>query len=217
MLSYDCTTSSSDGNFKFESPWLGVTVRRLRSTKRCSSYKLRQKLDSGTGVTTNPPYAMASCALSIVVLVLALHRFLVNTNHSLIIMRFFLWLAFFAMLLCFVSALPIPHHQRRSTELDERLVLSLDLWIFVSHVGPSLFARAGAHHCAATSGCSGMVPNGSNCPKCAGYSDCANNCGKFVLNAGNTCPSCDAKGKYYLQWTYLVANVRWVDYSCGRC
>ena len=41
-------------------------------------------------------------------------------------MRFVSWLAFFAMLLGFVSALSIPHHQRRSTELDERLVLSLD-------------------------------------------------------------------------------------------
>ena len=171
MLCYDCTTSTtgtSDGNF--ESPWLGVTVRRLRSTKR---YKLRQKLDSGTGVTTNPPYAMASCALSIVVLlVLALHRFLVNTNHSLIIMRFFLWLAFFSMLLCFVSALPIPYHQRRSTELDKRLVFWLDhLNFYFSQVtrwtiGPSLFPRAQARHCAATSSCTYKVHNGSYCPKC---------------------------------------------------
>ena len=125
-------------------------------------------------------------------------------------MRFFSWLAVFAMLLGFVSALSIPHHQRRSTELDERLVLSLDHLNFISHDRPSLFARAGAHHCAATSGCSGMVPNGANCPKCEGYSNCANNCGKFVLKEGNTCPSCDAKGKYYLQSSYFVANVGWV-------
>ena len=134
-------------------------------------------------------------------------------------MRFFSWLAFFAMLLGFVSALSIPHHQRRSTELDDRSVLWLDhLNSYFSRWTTSLFARANAHHCAATSGCSGMVPNGSNCPKCEGYNDCANNCGKYVLKAGNTCPSCDAKGKYYLQWSYFVANVGWVYlYSCGRC
>ena len=89
------------------------------------------------------------------------------------------------------------------------------IWIFISHNGRSLFARANAHHCAATSGCSGMVPNGSNCPKCQNYNDCANNCGKFVLHSGNTCPSCDSKGKYYLlQWSYcyFVANVGWVPW-----
>lgn len=86
------------------------------------------------------------------------------------------------------------------------------IWIISSHDGPSLFARAQAHHCAATSGCSGKVPNGSNCKKCKGYSKCVNDCGNFVLDAGDTCPKCDAKGKYYLQWSYFVANVGWVPW-----
>jgi hypothetical protein len=70
-------------------------------------------------------YQPPSCALSIVILVLALVNFK-TPNHSFITMRFLSWLAFFAMLLGFVSALSIPHHQRRSTELDDRLVLSVD-------------------------------------------------------------------------------------------